>query len=91
MGQEDEPEDELDLVTEQQTLLLMWGGCLVFRGGSLTLSLSMPRAMKWPCSVSSSQGLLITSPEVGILQVDQFSRSVVSNSLRPHSKFMATF
>ena len=32
MGQEDEPEDELDLVTEQQTLLLMWGGCLVFCG-----------------------------------------------------------
>ena len=101
MGQEDEPEDELDLVTEQQTLLLMWGGCLVvvtptsgvspYSGGSLTLSLSMPRAMKWPCSVSSSQGLLITSPEVGILQVDQFSRSVVSHSLRPHSKFMATF
>ena len=32
MVQEDEPEDELDLVTEQQMLLLMWGGCLVFRG-----------------------------------------------------------
>ena len=69
MGQEDEPEDELDLVTEQQTLLLMWGGCLVvvtptsgvspYSGGSLTLSLSMPRAMRRPWLDETEQGHFI--------------------------------